>query len=77
MLHFVTICNIIDISHTDTYSYIFAGLFGGGQNLTITGRGFNPDGTSATFCGEECVVFDELTTATELTCVTAANSSLP
>ena len=52
----------------------FAGLFGGGQNLTITGRGFNPDGTSATICGEECVVFDKLITATELTCVTAANS---
>ncbi len=45
------------------------GSFGGGQNVTLDGTGFDPTQTSVTICGNTCVIGNQ-PTPTSLTCET-------
>ena len=53
------------------FACVYTGSFGGGQSLTLTGKGFDTM-TNVTVCGELCVILS-VPSATELICETPAN----
>lgn len=50
------------------------GSFGGGQTLTVTGTGFNPQNSTILVCGSECAVDRLKSDRTTLLCKIPPNN---